>query len=182
MIALDRTGSPSHCPSCVHSWTKLCSAPRGIADAHWRNCPQFQVVNVGEQPVPMNVFLSYGKRDMLLNQRHTTTTDDDPTGLGASLSLWVMKSTVPDRRYVGGALPLVHASAHHDVASTSPQVRGRALPRCGGVCRALGLDECVVRLGSMDPRSRRRVLDNCSHGQRHRPRGAPATTPQMTAE
>ena len=72
------------------------------------------MVNVGEQPVPMNVFLSYGKRDMLLNQRHTTTTDDAPKGLGASLSLWVMKSTVPVRRYVGGALPLVHAGAHLD--------------------------------------------------------------------
>jgi hypothetical protein len=75
------------------------------------------MVNVGEQPVPMNVFLSYGERDKLRNQRHTTT-NDAPNGLGADeyplLSLYVMKSTVPDRRYVGGALPLVHASAHHD--------------------------------------------------------------------
>ena len=158
-IALDCTRSPSQCPSWFHSWTKLCSAPRGIADAHWRNCPQFQTVNVGKEPVPMNVFLSYGDRDMLRNQRHTTTTDA-PNGLGAddspTLSLWVMKSTVPDRRYVGylgGALPLVHASAHHDAPSTSPQVRGRALPLRGGVCRPLDLFECVVRLGSMDPRA-----------------------------
>ena len=75
------------------------------------------MVNVGEQPVPMNVVLSYGERDKLRNQRHTTTTDA-PNGLGADeyplLSLYVMKSTVPDRRYVGGALPLVHAGAHHD--------------------------------------------------------------------
>jgi hypothetical protein len=75
------------------------------------------MVNVGEQPVPMNVFLSYGERDKLRNQRHTTTTDA-PNGLGADeyplLSLYVMKSTVPDRRYVGGALPLVHASARYD--------------------------------------------------------------------
>jgi hypothetical protein len=169
------------------------------------------MVNVGEQPVPMNVFLSYGERDKLRNQRHTTTTDA-PNGLGADeyplLSLYVMKSTVPDRRYVGGALPLVHASARYDASSmpdrrylgylggalpscmqvltttppsTSPQVRGRALPLCRGVCRALGRDECMVRLGSMDPRSRRRVLDTCSHGQRHQPRGAPpATTPLVT--
>ena len=49
------------------------------------------------------------------------------------------------------ALPLVHASAHHDAPSTSPQ----------------------VRLGSVDPRSRRCVLDPRSHGRRHQPRGAP---------
>ena len=93
------------------------------------------MVNVGEQPVPMNVFLSYGERDKLRNQRHTTTTDA-PNGLGADeyplLSLYVMKSTVPDRRYVGGALPLVHASARYD-ASSMPDRRylgylGVALP------------------------------------------------------
>ena len=106
-------------PLCFHSWTKLCSAPRGIADAHWRNCPQFQMVNVGKEPVPMNVFLSYGERDMLRNKRHTTTTDA-PNGFGAEehplLSLYVMKSTMPDRRYVGVLSP----SCMHVLTTTPP--------------------------------------------------------------
>ena len=56
----------------------------------------------------MNVFLSYGERDMLRNKRYTTTTDA-PNGFGAEehplLSLYVMKSTMPDRRYVGVLSP-----------------------------------------------------------------------------
>ena len=111
-------------PLCFHSWTKLCSAPRGIADAHWRNCPQFQMVNVGEEPVPMNVFLSYGDRDMLRNKRHTTTTDA-PNGFGAEehplLSLYVMKSTMPDRRYVGVLSP----SCMHVLTTTPPPLPHR---------------------------------------------------------
>ena len=104
------------------SWTPLCSAPRGIADGRWRNCPQFQLINVGAQPTTVYAFLSYAERDIARNKRHTMVTDP-PGGLGAEerslLSLYVMKSRVPDRRYVGTLSPHVDEYVAHSVITNS---------------------------------------------------------------
>lgn len=111
------------------SWTPLCSAPKGITNAMWRNCPQFQLINVGPpnadakaQAVPVHAFLSYGERDAARNKRHTAVVDP-PGGMGAEerplLSLYVMKSKVPDKRYVGTLSPYVDEYVAHSVVTNA---------------------------------------------------------------
>ena len=104
------------------AWSPLCSAPRGIADAHWRNCPQFQLINAGSASTNVVAFLSYAERDVARNRRHTTVADP-PGGMGAEerplLSLYVMKPRVPERRYVGTLSPYVDEYVAHSVVTNS---------------------------------------------------------------
>ena len=109
-VSLEGELQPWHKRTICSSWTQLCSAPNAINDALWRNCPQFQLINVDEKPSTAVAFLSYGERDETRNKRHTLTVDP-PGGVGVEdkplLSMYVMKSRVPDKRFVGTLSPQV---------------------------------------------------------------------------
>lgn len=104
------------------SWSPLCCAPKGIDDARWRNCPQFQVLSVGSSPSRVHALLSYGERDEARNKRHTSV-HDPPGGLGGeerpALSLYVMRARVPDRRYAGQLSPYVDEYVSHSLVTNS---------------------------------------------------------------
>ena len=121
-VSLEQILMPWHKRVLSSSWTNLCSAPRGIADAHWRNCPQFQMINVGAAPTVVSAFLSYAERDVQRNKRHMSAADP-PSGLGAEerplLSLYVMKSKVPERRYVGTLSPHCEEYVAHSVVTNA---------------------------------------------------------------
>ena len=127
-VTLETMLMPWHKRVVSSSWTNLCSAPRGIADSHWRNCPQFQIINVGSTPTTVSAFLSYAERDMQRNKRYQMTADP-PGGIGAEdrplLSLYVMKSKVPERRYVGTLSPYVEEYVAHSVVTNSWCVSAR---------------------------------------------------------
>jgi len=141
-VSIETMLMPWHKRVLTSSWTNLCSAPRGIADARWRNCPQFQMINLGDKPTSVAAFLSYAERDLLRNKRHLTTTDP-PSGLGAEerplLSLYVMKSKVPERRYVGTLSPYVEEYVAHSVVTNAWCVSARWTLEPGDVYAVLAV-------------------------------------------
>jgi len=126
-VSIEGELHPWHKRIICSSWSKLCSAPSGIADAHWRNCPQFQMINVGTNPTTVSAFLSYGERDAARNKRHTMVSD--PTGglpeEKPLLSLYVMKSKVPEKRYVGTLSPFVEEYVAHSMVTNAWCVTAR---------------------------------------------------------
>eukprot|EP00965_Chrysotila_dentata_P202376 6181090-Pleurochrysis_carterae.AAC.6 len=103
------------------SWTPLCCAPRSISDARWRNCPQFQLINMGTEPTTIRALLSYGERDAALNARYANTVDASPASADERpmLSMYVMKNNVPDRRYVGNLSPQADNYVCHSMVTNS---------------------------------------------------------------
>ena len=141
-VKIEQSLSPWHRRIMTSSWTPLCSAPRGIADGLWRNCPQFQLINVGSAPTTVSAFLSYAERDIARNRRHTTVSDP-PGGMGAEerplLSLYVMKSKVPDKRFVGTLSPYVEEYVAHSVITNSWCVSTRWVLEPGDVYAILAV-------------------------------------------
>jgi len=120
------------------AWTPLCSAPRAIVDARWRNCPQFQLMNNSEKAVTVRALLSYAERDEQLNTRHLQTVD--AAGGRAStgeerpmLSAYVMKNNVPDKRYVGNLSPQADNYVGHSLVTNSWCVQTRLVLEPGNV-------------------------------------------------
>ena len=91
------------------SWSSLACAPNSIVDANWRNCPQFQLINMGEKATPVRALLSYGERDEMLNKRHLQTFDQQMSSAEERpmLSMYVMKANVPDKRFIATLSPQV---------------------------------------------------------------------------
>ena len=113
------------------SWSNLACAQRAVHDASWRNCPQFQLINMGTTAAPVRALLSYGERDAALNKRHTQAVDAGGSSLSASsstsgrpeekpmLSMYVMKSHVPDKRFIGTLSPSVDNYVCHSLVTNS---------------------------------------------------------------
>ena len=141
-VKIEQELAPWHRRIMTSSWTPLCSAPRGIADGLWRNCPQFQLINVGDSPTPVSAFLSYAERDAARNERYKHVADP-PGGMGAEerplLSLYVMKSRVPERRFVGTLSPYVEEYVSHSVVTNSWCVSARWLLEPGDVYAILAV-------------------------------------------
>ena len=74
-MALDGELQPWTKRVITSSWSSLACAPNSIVDANWRNCPQFQLINMSSKPTPVRALLSYGERDAMLNKRHLQTFD-----------------------------------------------------------------------------------------------------------
>ena len=103
------------------AWTPLCTAPRSISTARWRNCPQFQLISMAEAETQLQVLLSYGERDAAQNRRYLQTVDAAPPNADERpmLSLYVMKNNVPDRRYVGMLSPQADNYVCHSLVTNS---------------------------------------------------------------
>ena len=103
------------------AWTPLCTAPKSISTARWRNCPQFQLINMSEVPSSVRVLLSYGERDAFQNKRYLQVVDN--VGVASDerpmLSLYVMKNNVPDKRYVGMLSPQVENYVCHSLVTNA---------------------------------------------------------------
>jgi hypothetical protein len=89
------------------AWSPLCSAPNSIADIMWRNCPQFQLINMGASRVPVRALLSYAERDDALSKRHLQAL---LTMALRSLALLTMALLTMADEYL--SLPLVTADYH----------------------------------------------------------------------
>jgi len=100
------------------------------------------MINVGDKPTTVSAFLSYAERDLQRNKRHLTTADP-PSGLGADerplLSLYVMKSKVPERRYVGVLSPYVEEYVAHSVVTNAWCVSARWTLEPGDVYAVLAV-------------------------------------------
>lgn len=117
------------------AWTPLCTAPKSISTARWRNCPQFQLINMAEAASPVRVLLSYGDRDAFQNKRYLQVVDSG----GATpderpmLSLYVMKNNVPDKRYVGMLSPQVDNYVCHSLVTNAWCVQAKMSLEPGNV-------------------------------------------------
>ena len=125
-VKIEQELAPWHRRIMTSSWTPLCSAPRGIADGLWRNCPQFQLINVGDSPTPVSAFLSYAERDAARNERYKRR--GRPTGRHG-------------RRGAAAALAL-----RDEVARARAPLRRHPLAVRGGVREPLRRHQLVVRL------------------------------------
>ena len=108
-ISLDGELQPWTKRVITSSWSSLACAPNSIVDANWRNCPQFQLINMGEKATPVRALLSYGERDEMLNKRHLQTFDQQMSSAEERpmLSMYVMKANVPDKRFIATLSPQV---------------------------------------------------------------------------
>lgn len=103
------------------AWTPLCTAPMSISTARWRNCPQFQLINMSDAETSVKVLLSYGDRDATQNKRYLQSVDTVNATMDERpmLSLYVMKNNVPDKRYVGMLSPQVENYVCHSLVTNS---------------------------------------------------------------
>jgi len=103
------------------AWTPLCTAPNSISTARWRNCPQFQLINMAEAAASVRVLLSYGERDAFQNRRYLQSVDSSNATADERpmLSLYVMKNNVPDKRYVGMLSPQVDNYVCHSLVTNA---------------------------------------------------------------
>ena len=86
---------------------------------------------MGTTAAPVRALLSYGERDAALNKRHTQAVDAGGSSLSASsstsgrpeekpmLSMYVMKSHVPDKRFIGTLSPSVDNYVCHSLVTNS---------------------------------------------------------------
>jgi len=120
-VALDGELQPWTKRVITSSWSSLACAPNSIVDANWRNCPQFQLINMGEKPTPVRALLSYGERDEMLNKRHLQTFDQQMSSAEERpmLSMYVMKANVPDKRFIATLSPQVDNYVCHSLVTNS---------------------------------------------------------------
>ena len=122
-------------------WSQLACAPSSIVDANWRNCPQFQLINMGTKPTPVRALLSYGERDEMLNKRHLQTFDQQMATAEERpmLSMYVMKANVPDKRFVATLSPQVDNYVTHSLVTNSWCVQAKWQLEPGDVYNVLAV-------------------------------------------
>lgn len=120
-VSLDGELQPWTKRTISSSWSALACAPNSIVDANWRNCPQFQLINMGEKTTPVRALLSYGERDEMLNKRHLQTFDQQMASAEERpmLSMYVMKANVPDKRFIATLSPQVDNYVCHSLVTNS---------------------------------------------------------------
>ena len=140
-VALDGELQPWTKRVITSSWSSLACAPNSIVDANWRNCPQFQLINMGERPTPVRALLSYGERDEMLNKRHLQTFDQQMSSAEERpmLSMYVMKANVPDKRFIATLSPQVDNYVCHSLVTNSWCVQSKLELEPGNVYAVLAV-------------------------------------------